>query len=105
MTRRKRKPNSGERGAANETTPRAELGHPFRQKPRNNLIFRHLPLGFGGYAQSDGQTFVPDSADCGGIGMDVETISFAFLMIAVGAFVIWQECDAKTGMFSWLTGI
>jgi len=27
--------------------------------------------------------------DCGEIGMDVETILCAFLMIAIGAFVIW----------------
>jgi hypothetical protein len=34
---------------------------PFRQKQRNTLILLHLSLKFGGYAQSNGQTFVPGS--------------------------------------------
>lgn len=38
---------------------------------------------------TDKRSCLAPYSDCGGIGMDVEMISFAFLMIAIGAFVIW----------------
>jgi hypothetical protein len=61
---------------------------PFRQKQRNRLILLHLSLGFGGYAQSNVRAWLRTQI-AGEIGMDVETILCVFLMIAIGAFVIW----------------
>ena len=80
---------------------------PLPPKSQVNLIFLHLSLGFGGCAQSNGQTFVPGSVPRLRGNWHGRRDDF----ICLPHDRDWRlrhlvgMRGAKTGMFSWLAGI